>query len=49
MTALYTCEEMIEENELVLKYGGWNKREAGVADDLHTIDAKGTTWKVLMD
>jgi len=40
ITALYSCEEKIYDNYLELKYGAWNKFEAGIADDVQKIVVK---------
>ena len=32
-----------------LKYGGWNKADAGIIDDVTKIEVKDTTWQVLME
>jgi len=49
VTALYSCEDKIEDDTLILKYGAWSKFEAGIADDVQRLDVKEQTWQVLMD
>ena len=32
-----------------MKFGGWSKSEAGIADDVAKLEVRDKTWEVLID
>ena len=47
LTALYSCEDSIKhdtEDWMTLKYGGFSKQEAAIADDVTKLEVRDHSW-----